>query len=402
MKATTRPEDRRPEDRRSEVETLDRARRLAGLLAPGAARRDRLASGGKQIVAELKASGLLWSTAPGVVGEPELHWSQAMQVVRTVAAADNSAAMLLGYHYAVVRTVEASCPSFLPVLNDCARTTRYVAGVVNVRDDPLQLEPEGDGYRLVGRKTFCTGARAADLLFVSAQLGSQGASVLVPATRRGISAHPDWDAFGERASESGSVDFVDVKVKASELALADEPREPEDEVWRTLSTPLIQLVFANLYVGAAQGALEDALCYVRTTARPWTGSGTERAVDDPYILEHFGVLSAQLSAARALADESGALLDRAVERRPKLSAEERGVAAVAVYEAKLQAARVALEVTQKVFELMGARSTSERYCFDRRWRDVRVHSLHDPLAYKAKEIGAFLLTGALPEPSNYS
>lgn len=37
---------------------------------------------------------------------------------------------------------------------------------------------------------------------------------------------------------------------------------------------------------------------------------------------------------------------------------------------------------------MGARSTSERYCFDRRWRDVRVHSLHDPLAYKAKEIGA--------------
>lgn len=98
---------------------------------------------------------------------------------------------------------------------------------------------------------------------------------------------------------------------------------------------------------AAQGALEDALCYVRTTARPWTGSGAERAVDDPYILEHFGVLSAQLSAARALADESGALLDRAAERGPELSAEERGAAAVAVYEAKLHATRVALEVTQK-------------------------------------------------------
>jgi alkylation response protein AidB-like acyl-CoA dehydrogenase len=51
---------------------------------------------------------------------------------------------------------------------------------------------------------------------------------------------------------------------------------------------------------------------------------------------------------------------------------------------------------------MGARATSERYGFDRRWRDVRVHSLHDPLAYKAKEIGAYRLLGTFPQPSNYS
>jgi len=387
---------------RTAAEALDQARRLAELLRPEAAKRDRLASGSEQIVMELQSSGLLVATAPEVLGGSGLPWSVAMKVVRAVAAADNSAAMLLGYHYAVVRSVETAAPNFLPVLADCVRAGGYLAGVVNARDAPLELEPDGDGYRLAGRKTFCTGARVADWLFVSARLGPDNASVLLPAARQGIAANDDWDAFGERASESGSVEFTGVKVKASEVALANSQGTGEGEPWRTLSTPLIQLMFANLYIGAARGALDDAADYVRTTARPWTASGVERATDDPYVLEHFGLLGAQLAAARALADESGAQLDQALVRGPQLSPEERGTAAVAVYGAKLQAARVALEVTQGVFELMGARSTSERYGFDRRWRDVRVHSLHDPLFYKAKEVGAFLLTGALPEPSIYS
>jgi alkylation response protein AidB-like acyl-CoA dehydrogenase len=114
------------------------------------------------------------------------------------------------------------------------------------------------------------------------------------------------------------------------------------------------------------------------------------------------LLFAELAAARALVEEAGAKIDAAVARGPALSAEDRGAAAIIVYEAKLQAARAGLDVTQRVFDLMGARATSERYGFDRRWRDVRVHSLHDPLAYKAKEIGAYRLLGTLPQPSNYS
>jgi alkylation response protein AidB-like acyl-CoA dehydrogenase len=36
---------------------------------------------------------------------------------------------------------------------------------------------------------------------------------------------------------------------------------------------------------------------------------------------------------------------------------------------------------------------------DRYWRDLRTHSLHDPLGYKRRQVGAYLLTNEFP-PSN--
>jgi alkylation response protein AidB-like acyl-CoA dehydrogenase len=169
-----------------------------------------------------------------------------------------------------------------------------------------------------------------------------------------------------------------------------------------LSTPLIQLLFVNLYLGAAEGALEDAVAYVSTTTRAWPTSGVGRASDDPYILESLGRLTSELAAARALADVAAVAIDDALERRSSLTATDRGAAAVTCYQAKVVATRVALEVTSGVFEAMGARATSERHGFDRRWRDVRVHSLHDPIAYKAREVGVHVLSGGSPAPSNYS
>ena len=48
---------------------------------------------------------------------------------------------------------------------------------------------------------------------------------------------------------------------------------------------------------------------------------------------------------------------------------------------------------------MGARSTSARYGFDRFWRNVRTHTLHDPVAYKAREVGNFAINGTItPDP----
>jgi hypothetical protein len=59
-----------------------------------------------------------------------------------------------------------------------------------------------------------------------------------------------------------------------------------------------------------------------------------------------------------------------------------------------------LEVTSRIFDLMGARATSARYGFDRVWRNVRSHTLHDPVAYKAREVGTFALNGRItPDPS---
>ena len=76
-------------------------------------------------------------------------------------------------------------------------------------------------------------------------------------------------------------------------------------------------------------------------------------------------------------------------------------AGMLVAAARVNAARTALDVTQQVFELMGARATTRSAGLDRYWRNVRVHTLHDPLDYRSKDIGRWLLTGELPNPYGY-
>lgn len=52
--------------------------------------------------------------------------------------------------------------------------------------------------------------------------------------------------------------------------------------------------------------------------------------------------------------------------------------------------------------LMGARATSTRYGFDRFWRNIRTHTLHDPLAYKAREVSNFALNGEITSDPLYT
>jgi len=55
-----------------------------------------------------------------------------------------------------------------------------------------------------------------------------------------------------------------------------------------------------------------------------------------------------------------------------------------------------------VFEVMGARATAGKYRYDRFWRNVRTHTLHDPIDYKIRDIGNWVLNDQLPEITPYS
>lgn len=56
---------------------------------------------------------------------------------------------------------------------------------------------------------------------------------------------------------------------------------------------------------------------------------------------------------------------------------------------------------QRLFEIQGSRATSTAYGFDRHWRNVRTHTVHDPVAYKAREVGDWALNRRGPEFSLY-
>jgi alkylation response protein AidB-like acyl-CoA dehydrogenase len=162
------------------------------------------------------------------------------------------------------------------------------------------------------------------------------------------------------------------------------------------SPPSIQLVFSNFYIGIALGALATAVSYTTANTRAWPYGGDNKsaAVDEFPILTRYGSWTAHLRAAEALADRAGREIAAVYERHGPardVSARARGEAAEWVASVKIFATDTALQVTAGIFEVTGARATGKKVGLDRFWRDVRTHTLHDPVAYKERELGRFRL-----------
>ena len=76
--------------------------------------------------------------------------------------------------------------------------------------------------------------------------------------------------------------------------------------------------------------------------------------------------------------------------------------ALAVASAKVAAIQTGLDLCTRMFDVAGARATHGALRLDRHWRNLRTHSLHDPLAYKIRELGEWALNRTYPKPSFYS
>ncbi|MEE1619863.1 acyl-CoA dehydrogenase family protein [Zafaria sp. Z1313] len=335
-------------------------------------------------------------------------WTTAFKAIRAVAAGDASIGQLLGYHVLWAWAVRlVGTDEQIDALEELYTSQRlFFGGAVNPRDAELTVEDRGGSLVFTGRKSFSTGAEVADLLVLEGVFATSGEHVfaIVPAQQDAIRHLGDWDNLGQRLSASGGVVVEGVEAPWSAAAgFVDKRFRPL--VYNTLNVPLIQQVFTSLYLGIASGALATAASYTRSTTRAWPyGSDPrETAVEDPYILAGYGRLRAALWAAEALADAVDAELAALLHAdRTQLTEQARGEVAVRIAAAKTQASAAALETSQRIFELTGARATSNRVGLDLFWRNIRTHSLHDPVAHKEREVGEFALLGRLPEPSWYT
>jgi alkylation response protein AidB-like acyl-CoA dehydrogenase len=396
---------------------LEAADRVALELRSTAAERDRANVAPRAEIELLRRHDLLQVQEPVEYGGSGLTFAQAAQLVRRIARGDTSIAHLLGYHYAQTRVAQLfgtpEQADALSRVNAAERT--FWGGVQNPRGgSALTLTRDGDGYLLSGSRTFASGASLGDHLSITVELEGELAFVSLPSdtpgsdfTRAGFSARDDWDNVGQRLTDSGGVDFHDVRVQRSEILGAVIPGEEgyppgaAPSAYQTLVTPHWQLAFVNFYIGTAEGALDEAQQWARANGTPWETSGVDVATDDAYILEHLGEIVTEIRAAALLADRAGDALQAALDVGSSLTDEARAEAAIAVYEAKILTTKVALSATSRLFEIQGARATTTAYGFDRHWRNVRTHTVHDPVAYKAREVGDWSLNRRAPEFSLY-
>ncbi len=351
---------------------------------------------------KLRESGLLKLIVPKEYGGLGETWSKTLKIVRDFAKVDSSIAHLFSYHHlgVVAPHVFGNAEQKERYYTQTVKNNWFWCNGFNPLDRRVTLTPDGDKFRLNGTKSFCSGSVDSDLIPISAvQEGVEGFRiVIVPTQREGVVVNDDWDNMGQRQTDSGSVTFLNVLIEKDEILTPSA----DSGVFKTIRSCLTQITFANIYLGIAQGAFEAAKEYTTTQTRSWLTSGVDSATQDPYILHHYGDMWVSLQGATVLTDKAGELLQAAWEKDYQLTAEERGECAVAIATAKVAATKVGLDITSRIFEVMGTRSTASKYGFDRFWRNIRTFTLHDPVDYKVRAVGDWALNNQLPTPDFYS
>lgn len=376
--------------------------RLCAQLAATAVERDK-AGGHPAVERELiRDSGLLALAIPQQYGGLGQDWRTILSVVRRVAAVDSSLAHLFAFQHLQVASILffGSPRQHQELLTNTVEQRWFWGNALNPADNRSRAVERDGGIVVNGLKSFCSGARGADRLLVSAHTESGKFLVgAIPADREGVGINTDWDAVGQRQTDSGTVRFKDVFIAQDELLL--EPG-PNGTPYASLRACLAQSILVNIYLGLAHGAFDAARDYTLTRRRPWVNSGVDSASHDPYLLQRFADLWLQLRTATVFADAAADQLDIAWRKGGALTAEERGAVAVAAVEAKVLAHRASLDIGTQLFDVAGAGATNSALGLDRFWRNARTHTLHDPLDYKLRDLGDWALNGNYPAPTSYS
>lgn len=384
-------------------EILGTAERLTRTLDQTAVARDREGGTAKRERDLIRDSGLLSASIPVAYGGAGSSWLEIMQLVRLLSTADSSLGHLFGFHHLLVATVRlfGAPTQWENAYRETASGRLFWGNALNPLDPGTTLSRTDAGIVVHGKKSFCSGALDSDRLVVSANDAATGKLVVaaIPSDRGGLRYNQDWDNLGQRQTDSGSVELDHVVVHEAEILSSPGPL---GSPFASLRPCIAQLVLCNVYLGIAQGALAIAKPYTYTQRRAWPASGVSSAVEDPYVLARYGELFVQIESARLLAEAAGGALDRAWDAKEQVTPELRGQAAIAIAAAKVATTRASLDVSTRIFDVMGARSTTAKLCLDRFFRNARTHTLHDPVDYKLKELGEWELLGKLPVPSFYS
>lgn len=388
-------------------EALRIAHSIAADIAVGAVERELNGTWPEEQLHRIGESGLLGIIVPTAHGGPDLPRATVVEVLRILSQADSAVGQLLLSHFVlsqairgldntepaptIYRDVLAGAQLGNATVERGTRTSAERLTTVTRRSD--------GGWVLNGTKYYATGTLGATWIAVAARIPgtepSHGATVFVRPTDPGVTLNLDrWSAFGQRGTASGEVVFDNVEVDAD--FVIDEGPDPDP----VTAPPSVlgafdQALHAAVDIGIARAALQDGARFVTTRSRPWFEAGVDNAADEPHVVRRFGELTARLYALEALLAQGAGLVDDALAA-PEVTREAAAAASLKVAAAKALAQEFAVEIASGIFELAGASATDRKYALDRHWRNVRVHSLHDPARWKYVHLGNHTLHGTKP------
>src|SRR5215212_7166137 len=214
------------------------AEELSEELAARAAEHDRDGSFPFEAIDALKATGFFAAPVPVELGGLGVSSAHDLVVAASRLARGNaSVAIGVNMHLvavlnmerrrqvAVAAGAERRARAFADSLELIARDGVVLAAAISERGQDLtrpgtRATRTGSGWRIDGRKVFCTMSPAATDLYVAVTYADgegieRYAYAMVPRDTPGVVVHDDWDALGMRASGSHSISLEGVELPES-------------------------------------------------------------------------------------------------------------------------------------------------------------------------------------------
>ncbi|HET9141729.1 acyl-CoA dehydrogenase family protein [Actinophytocola sp.] len=340
------------------------AARIGAVAAEHAARHDRDASFVAEPYAAMREHGYLALAVPEELGGLGATWRQACYAQAELARHDGATGLSAAMHVYLTLMQAFRRRNGAP---DAEGVLRRVAadGIVIATSGgsdwlwpTTTAVPDGDGFRVSGRKAFCSQSPAATVVATCA-VRDEPREVLhfsVPLAAEGVRIEETWDTLGMRGTASHDVVFDDVFVPGDKIT----GRRPYGEFGVPLAAAALHFapVVGATYFGIAAAARDVAVA----------GAGARAPGGAPRIQRQVGLMDAKLRGAW------WALMGALDELGDDYTVGPAALATVMV--AKRQVVTEAIEVVNLAMDVLGGRSYFRSSPLERAYRDVRAGTFH--------------------------
>jgi alkylation response protein AidB-like acyl-CoA dehydrogenase len=305
--------------------------------------------------------------------------------------------MLRRWQMAVAGGQERRARAFADSLAKVARDGVVMAAAISEPNQDLTRPATtatrtADGWRIDGRKIFCTMSPAATMLYTAVSFrDADGLErygfAQIPTDTPGLEIHDDWDAMGMRASGSHSVSLAGVELPAAALRGGFPAGDPVPYMERNLTAGLFHASASLGIAEAAHGAAVRAL-----TQR---GRGLDEARTRMLVAE----ATIDLSACRSTLSRSAALIDEHHATHPDADGPDDELIALFAESqtAKAFINETAVRVVDHALALSGGAGYLNGHPLARAYRDVRAGAFMHPLgANRAYEFVGQVALGLEP------
>ncbi|WP_210080108.1 acyl-CoA dehydrogenase family protein [Pantoea endophytica] len=370
-------------------------------IAEGTVARERERTLPHQPISWLKEAGFGTVRIPQEKGGWGASLPQLFQLLTELAEADSNLPQALRAHFAFVED-RLNQP-------DSAERDRWFGrfidgklvgsgwteiGTVKLGDVITRVTPGESGWTLSGEKFYSTGTLFADWIDVYARRNyNQGDVIaLVNTHQPGVTREDDWDGFGQRLTGSGTTRFANAHV---------EQEHVYDFATRfRYQTAFYQHVLLATLAGIGRAVARDGARAVAARNRVYSHGNGGVARQDAQILQVIGQITSLAFAVEATVIRATHSLQSAYVAH--VSNDEAQVAAANVLaeaeagQAQVIASELVTRAATELFNALGASDTRVSKALDRHWRNARTLSSHNPVVYKARDIGDWKVNGTAP------